>query len=248
MPSDDLKTYATSTTDFYSLLGISPETSQPDIDRAFRKTALKYHPDKVGPDNALAKENFHLAQIGHEILSSPDLKALYDNARSARERKSRQDELFGAKRRAMREELEGRERKRGREEDEAAVGELRRLADDGKRRREMRNEALIREIKALDEERAQRSPVFNIPSTPDPTTTLLGPTATTTETPSPDILQRIRARGSAATSSTITGSPFRGGSGGAGSPSLLEATMMRLKDAEKRRAAAAAAKTASQVV
>ncbi|MCJ1258429.1 hypothetical protein MMC24_006262 [Lignoscripta atroalba] len=153
MPSDDLKTYATSTTDFYALLGVNFETSQRDIDRAWRKTALKYHPDKVGAD-PIAKEKFHLAQIGYDVLSDPAIKVLYDNARTAREQKKRQNELFEGKRRRMKEDLETRERgaaKRGRDEDEGGEEEkfereLRRLAEDGKRRRKEREEMLRREV------------------------------------------------------------------------------------------------------
>ena len=156
MPNDDLRSYATSSTDFYELLGISFETSQRDIDRAWRKTALKYHPDKVGAD-PVAKEKFHLAQIGYDILSDPTIKTLYDNARNAREQKRQQNELFEGKRRVMKEQLEDRERgvKRGREEqegeEEKLERELRRLAEDGKRRRKEREDALRREVQRQNE-------------------------------------------------------------------------------------------------
>lgn len=160
MPSDeqrDLKQYATSDTDFYTLLGVSFETSQRDIDRAWRKTALKYHPDKVGAD-PVAKEKFHLASIGYEILSDPTIKVLYDNARTARLQRQRQNELFEGKRRQMKEDLEMRERgvKRGRDEEEGdeekLEREIRRLAEDGKRRRREREETLRKEMR--DEEEA----------------------------------------------------------------------------------------------
>ena len=151
MPSDDLKNYAASDTDFYGLLGVTFETSQKDIDRAWRKTALKYHPDKSGND-PVAKEKFHLAQIGYDLLSDPASKALYDNARSARLQRKRQNDLFEGRRRQMKDDLEARERgiKRPREEDEGdeekLEREIRRLAEDGKRRRKEREDALRRDI------------------------------------------------------------------------------------------------------
>ena len=151
MPSDDLKNYATSDTDFYDLLGVTFETSQKDIDRAWRRTALKYHPDKVGND-PVAKEKFHLAQIGYDLLSDPASKALYDNARNARLQRKRQNDLFEGRRRQMKDDLEARERgvKRPREEDEGdeekLEREIRRLAEDGKRRRKEREEALRRDL------------------------------------------------------------------------------------------------------
>ncbi|KAI9872185.1 MAG: hypothetical protein M1830_001931 [Pleopsidium flavum] len=152
MPADDLKQYATSSHDFYALLGITFETSESDIRRAYRKTALKYHPDKVGNDPS-AVEKFHLLQIAYDVLSDPAVKALYDNARTARSQKQRQNELFEGKRRQMKEDLEARERgvKRGREEEEGAEEklerEIRRLAEDGKRRRREREEMLRRDLR-----------------------------------------------------------------------------------------------------
>ena len=151
MPSDDLKNYAASNTDFYELLGVTFETSQKDIDRAWRRTALKYHPDKVGND-LVAKEKFHLAQIGYDLLSDPASKALYDNARTARLQRKRQNDLFEGRRRQMKDDLEARERgtKRPREEDEGdeekLEREIRRLAEDGKRRRKEREDALRKDM------------------------------------------------------------------------------------------------------
>ena len=156
MSSDDLKNYATSDTDFYELLGITFENSQKDLDRAWRKTALKYHPDKVTGDPAakeLARQKFHLAQVGYDLLSDPTTKALYDNTRAARLQKKRQNELFEGKRRQMKDDLEARERgvKRARTEEEdneeKLERELRRLAEDGKRRRKEREEALRNDLR-----------------------------------------------------------------------------------------------------
>ncbi|KAL9008625.1 MAG: hypothetical protein Q9173_006269 [Seirophora scorigena] len=156
MPLDDLKAYATSTTDFYALLSLTPQSSQKELDRQWRKTALKYHPDKVGSTDTAAREKFHLAQIGYDLLSDPAAKAIYDGARSARERKKREREVFEGRRAQMRDDLEAREKgsgigfKREREEDggeeEKLERELRRLAEDGKRRRKEREDALRKEL------------------------------------------------------------------------------------------------------
>ncbi len=162
MPADDLKQYATSSHDFYALLGITFATSESDIRRAYRKTALKYHPDKVGNDPS-AVEKFHLLQIAYDVLSDPAVKALYDNARTARLQKQRRNELFEGKRRQMKEDLEARERgvKRGREEEEEEGAEeklereIRRLAEDGKRRRREREEMLRRDLRE-EEQRAAK--------------------------------------------------------------------------------------------
>ncbi|MCJ1275069.1 hypothetical protein MMC21_002869 [Puttea exsequens] len=158
MPStDDLKDHTTSSTDFYALLSITPVSSQKELDRAWRRTALKYHPDKVGANDTSAKEKFHLAQIGYDLLSDPVTKGLYDAARNARVVREREREAFEGRRREMRDDLEARERgagvgKRKREEEtgdeERLEREIRRLAEDGKRRRNEREEALRREMAA----------------------------------------------------------------------------------------------------
>ena len=150
MPLDDLAQYATSEHDFYGILGTTFETSEADIRRAYRKTALKYHPDKNG-GNPAAVEKFHLVQIAYDVLSDAAVKAAYDNARAARVAKQRQKELLNGRRRQMMDDLEKRERgvKRDRDDEVDAEERLRRevarLAEDGKRRRREREEMLRQE-------------------------------------------------------------------------------------------------------
>lgn len=167
MVKEDLLEHAKSTVDFYDLLGVAFETSESDIRRAYRKTALKYHPDKLGKD--FDPEKFHLLQIANDVLSDPAAKTAYDNARHARLQKVRQNELFEGKRKQMKDELEAREKggvsaaaagnKRPREEDEMER-EIRRLAEEGKRRR--------REMEEKMRAHGGISPPTTTPGTPKP--------------------------------------------------------------------------------
>jgi molecular chaperone DnaJ len=63
--------------DYYEILGIDKSASAADIKKAYRKMAIKYHPDK-NPGNKEAEENFKKAAEAYEILSDPDKKARYD--------------------------------------------------------------------------------------------------------------------------------------------------------------------------
>jgi molecular chaperone DnaJ len=63
--------------DYYDILGIEKSASAAEIKKAYRKMALKYHPDK-NPDDKTAEENFKKAAEAYEVLSNPDKKARYD--------------------------------------------------------------------------------------------------------------------------------------------------------------------------
>lgn len=64
--------------DYYQILGINKDASQEDIKKAFRKLAIKYHPD-ANPDNKEeAEKKFKEIGEAYAILSDPEKKAKYD--------------------------------------------------------------------------------------------------------------------------------------------------------------------------
>lgn len=63
--------------DFYEVLGVSRGASEGEIKKAYRKQAMKYHPDK-NPGDTAAEEKFKLAAEAYQVLSDKDKRALYD--------------------------------------------------------------------------------------------------------------------------------------------------------------------------
>lgn len=63
--------------DYYEVLGISKSANESEIKKAYRKLALKYHPDK-NPDDASAEAKFKEAAEAYEVLSNPQKKQRYD--------------------------------------------------------------------------------------------------------------------------------------------------------------------------
>lgn len=63
--------------DYYEVLEVSKTATAEEIKKAYRKKALKYHPDK-NPGDASAEEKFKEAAEAYEVLSNEDKKAKYD--------------------------------------------------------------------------------------------------------------------------------------------------------------------------
>lgn len=63
--------------DYYEILGVSRSASAEEIKKAYRRLALKFHPDK-NPDNPGAVEQFKKINEAHEVLSNPEHRREYD--------------------------------------------------------------------------------------------------------------------------------------------------------------------------
>jgi len=62
---------------YYEILSVEKTASQDDIKRAYRRLAMKWHPDR-NPDNAEAETEFKACTEAYEVLSDPERRQLYD--------------------------------------------------------------------------------------------------------------------------------------------------------------------------
>src|SRR5256885_12491930 len=68
---------ATKKRDYYEVLDIARNAAEEEIKRAYRKLAVKFHPDK-NPDDPHAEEKFKQLGEAYDVLMDPDKRAAYD--------------------------------------------------------------------------------------------------------------------------------------------------------------------------
>ncbi|KAI8081439.1 DnaJ domain-containing protein [Halteromyces radiatus] len=64
--------------DYYAILGVSKDASDDDIKKAYRKQALKWHPDRNKDNSEKAKEKFQEVGEAFEVLSDKNKRAIFD--------------------------------------------------------------------------------------------------------------------------------------------------------------------------
>ncbi|MBN1126607.1 MAG: J domain-containing protein [Sedimentisphaerales bacterium] len=70
--------------DYYELLGVSRDASAEDIKKAYRRLALKYHPDNCKEDDEYANDMFQQIRMAYETLSDPVKRRQYNAIKFAR--------------------------------------------------------------------------------------------------------------------------------------------------------------------
>ena len=65
-------------TDYYKILGVKKDANKKAVTKAYRKLALKYHPDKNPKNKAKATQKFEELSTAYEVINDPEKRRIYD--------------------------------------------------------------------------------------------------------------------------------------------------------------------------
>merc|ERR1719361_462349 len=158
--------------DLYLLLDISHEASEKDIKKAYRKKALKCHPDK-NPDDPNAAKTFHQLTEALAVLTDATARKAYDNVLKARKANELRNRQLDQKRKKLKDQLEARESEAAKEvkqksydkksDEDKLAAEIERVMKEGRKELEAEQERLqdlIQKEKNIKNEKSSKSTNF----------------------------------------------------------------------------------------
>jgi DnaJ family protein C protein 17 len=110
--------YADKNIDLYDVLSVDALTPKEEIQRAWRKRSIMYHPDKAGAN--FDAEKWELLERARDVLADPNARATYDAGMKAKLLRKQEREAMDKERKKFADDLEARENLARRQEDEAA--------------------------------------------------------------------------------------------------------------------------------
>lgn len=146
--------------DPYDVLGLEATATEKEIKKAYRKGALKSHPDR-NPDNPVAAAKFLLLVKAHDVLTDAKAKAAYDAVLKLKNAAKARDQKLTAEQRKIKQELEARENAYKRQKTDSSEAarrleaEIIRLREQGQQRIVAEQDRLRAEALAGEDQQAQ---------------------------------------------------------------------------------------------
>eukprot|EP00190_Bangiopsis_sp_CCMP1999_P003932 CAMPEP_0198737256 /NCGR_PEP_ID=MMETSP1475-20131203/67773_1 /TAXON_ID= ORGANISM="Unidentified sp., Strain CCMP1999" /NCGR_SAMPLE_ID=MMETSP1475 /ASSEMBLY_ACC=CAM_ASM_001111 /LENGTH=311 /DNA_ID=CAMNT_0044501115 /DNA_START=44 /DNA_END=980 /DNA_ORIENTATION=- len=146
---------AASVADHYAVLGLKPGASEKEVTSAYRKAALRWHPDK-NPGNESARDMFAKVYTAYEVLTDSELREKYEKEKKAETYHAERTKEMDATRKRMKEDLEKKEKQAS--EDEANARKRKQRTEVSAEMRSRMKEEIERLRKEFErEEREQKT-------------------------------------------------------------------------------------------